>query len=275
MPLGGVLLSSILAGLVGSMTGMGGGIVLIPVLTWCGIEIRQAIALSTLSMLVIANTAAARYAQRHMPNFRIGAFLEFFAIIGALAGSLLAILLAQRWLLFFCGVMFFLCGGLLWRQRHEEWHPPTTQPDRLSGWLGFEGSYYDHAEGRTIHYQGRHALPAGLLMVGAGFVSGLLGLGGSGFAVLINSLVIGLPPKVSLTTSHLIISVMALASADVYLESGLIPLQSVAPMLLGVALGAYVGSGMVVHLKNRTIRNLFLGVLLILGVEMIARGLHR
>ena len=268
-------MSSILAGLIGSMTGMGGGIVLIPWLTWSGMGIRQAIALSTLSMLVISNTAAARYTRRHLPNFRVAAFLEFFAVIGALAGSLLTTLIDSRWLFLLCGGMFFLCSKLSWEPRQEEAHSPTVHQDRLSQWFRFEGSYYDHAEGRTIHYRGRHAGLGGVLMIGAGFISGLLGFGGSGFAVLINGWVIGLPPKVALTTSHLIISVMALASTQVYLESGLIPLPLAIPILLGVMLGAYIGSGMVVHLQNRTIRYLFLGVLLILGAEMFAHGLLR
>ena len=266
-------MGSILAGLVGSMTGMGGGIILIPLLTWWGFDIRQAIALSILSSLVISSTAAARYTRRHMPSFRTGAFLECFAMTGALVGSLLTVLLGQRLLFLFCGVLFLLSSRLLWRQRNEVWSPTTGQ-DRFSAWLRLEGNYYDAVEGRTIAYQGQHALVGGLLTIGAGFVSGLMGVGGSAFTVLINNLVIGLPPKVALTTSHLVMSVAALASADVCLELGLIPLGLLMPMIVGVALGAHIGSGMVVHLRNRTVRNFFLGVLWILGVEMLARGLR-
>lgn len=266
-----MFLISILAGLVGSMTGMGGGVVLIPILTFMGVNIRQTVALSTLSMLVIANTAAARYVPRHIPNFRIGAFLEGFAVIGAIIGSLLTVIINQRLLFLLCGVMFFFFGWLIWKQRNEEWKP-VTQSDAFSQQLGFEGTYYDDAEGRTIMYRGRRALVAAPLMIGAAFVSGLLGIGGSGFAVLINDFVIGLPPKVSLTTSHLIISVMALVSADVYLETGLIPIKLIMPMILGVVLGAYVGSGFVVHLTNRVVRNVFLCILLLLGIEMLMQG---
>lgn len=272
MSIEAVFLLSIVAGLVGSMTGMGGGVVLIPTLTFFGMDIKQAIALSILSMLVIANTAAARYVSRHLPNFRIGGFLELFAIIGAIAGSILTVIINQRLLFFLCGVIFFLFSWILWKQRNEEWKPPTHQ-DVFSKQLGFEGSYYDYAEGHTIAYRGRRALVAAPLMTGAAFVSGLLGIGGSGFTVLINNLVIGLPPKVSLTTSHLIISIMALASADVYLETGLIPIKLIMPMILGIALGAYVGSGFLIHLTNRITRQVFLCVLLVLGIEMLTRGL--
>jgi len=266
-------LGSILAGLIGSMTGLGGGIILIPLLTWWGFDIRQAIALSIISLLVISSTAAARYTRQHMPSVRVVAFLEFFAVIGALSGSLLTVLFGQRLLYLLCGIVFLLSSTLLWRRRNEGWSPTTGQ-DRLSAWLRLEGNYYDAVEGRTILYQGQHALVGGLLTIGAGLVSGLMGVGGSALTVLINNVVIGLPPKVALTTSHLVMSVAALASADVCLELGLIPSELVMPMIVGVALGAHIGSGMIVHLRNRTVRNFFLGMLLVLGVEMIARGLQ-
>ena len=111
-------------------------------------------------------------------------------------------------------------------------------------------------------------------MFGAGLVAGLLGIGAGALKVLIHDLVMGLPPKVSTTTSNLIIGVTALAGTSVYLRAGLIDPGLAAPVVLGIAAGAFLGTRLLVRLRNETVRRFFLGVLLILGVEMIVRGIR-
>jgi hypothetical protein len=143
--------------------------------------------------------------------------------------------------------------------------------DALSHWLELEGSYYDQAAQRSVTYVGERAYLGGPLMFGAGLIAGLLGIGAGALKVLVLDLVMGLPSKVSTTTSNLIIGVTALAGTSVYLAAGLVDPGQVAPVVLGVVAGAFVGTQLLVRLRNRTVRNLFTVVLFVLGIEMIVR----
>ncbi len=264
---------AVVAGFVGAMSGMGGGVVLIPVLTFCGVEIKHVIALSILSKIVVSNSTAASYITRHMPNLKVVVFLEVYAIIGAVVGALITVVIGQRVLFFLCGIAFFTLSGLLWLRWNKRWKPVKEQ-DAYSHELGWQGSYYDYAESRTVFYQGRRAALAGPLVGGAAVISGLFEIGGSALIVLISDVVIGLPPKVSLTVSSLIIGTMALASADVFLETGLIDPRLVAPTLLGVTLGALAGSKLVTKVTNRTTLRIFLCGLVAVGIDFCLRGIR-
>ena len=264
---------SIAAGLVGALSGMGGGVVLIPVLTACGVDIKRAIPLSIISMIVISNSASASYVRRHLPNLRVSAFLEIFAIIGSLTGASITLISGRRLLFFLCGGIILSSWVILWRQRQEIWKPLTEQ-DAMSRTLSLEGSYYDYGEKKTIAYRAHRPYVGGPLMFGAGMVSGLLGIGGSAFTVLIHDLVMRLPPKVSLTTSNLIIGAMALAGVSIYLEAGLIDPRLVVPVILGAPLGAWAGSKLLVNFTNRVVHIIFLSILVVLGIEMIMHGIR-
>ena len=273
MPAGGVALISIAAGFVGAMSGMGGGVILIPVLTVFGVDIKYAIAVSLLSTLVISNSAATGYVRRHLPNLKASAFSELFGVLGALAGASMAVISLRRPLFVLCGGILLLSSLLLVRRRHED-YKPVLQQDPLSSRLGLAGCYYDIAEKRTLHYVGRRAPWSGLLMFGAGLISGWLGIGASALTTVIHNLVMGLPPKVSLTTSNLVIGVMVMAGVSVYLEAGLIDLRLVVPVILGVFVGALLGSRVLVGMTNRIVRLIVLGPLVVLGLEMIVRGIR-
>lgn len=274
MPFGPLFGVSIVAGLAGALSGMGGGVVLIPVLTLFGVDIKHTIAISNLSVIAVSSSAAPGYVRRHMPNFTAVAFLELFAAVGAFFGALLTLASGQRLLFVLCGVVLLASCAVLWRQRRGSTTLPAQQGP-CSRWLRLAGSYYDHVEQRTIAYQGHRAALGALLMTAAGAVSGLLGIGGSAMTVLILELVLGFPPKVSLTTSNLIIGVVALAGANVYLEAGLINLSLAVPVILGVPIGAFLGSRLLVHLDNRIARGIFLGILVVLGLEMALHGLRK
>ncbi len=271
---GGFLLGvSILAGLVGAVSGVGGGVVLIPVLTYCGIDIKRAIALSLLSVVAVSNSAASTYLRRHLPNLKANAFLGLFAVIGSLVGASITLASGRRSLFVICGGIMLLSGLVLWKRRKEDW-TPSPPLDAGSQRLVMAGSYYDYTEKRTIHYRARGVAIAGPLMFGTGLVSGWLGFGSSALTVLVQDLVMGLPPKVSLTTSNLVIGVMALAGTSVYLEAGLIDPRLAVFVILGVPLGAWIGSKVFVGLTNRVVRIVFLAVVIIFGVEMIAHGVR-
>ncbi len=264
---------STVAGFVGAMSGMGGGVVLIPVLTFLGMDIKHAIAISIVSVIATSSGSASAYVRDRITNLKVGMFLEMFTILGALVGAAITLIASRQ-------ILFFLFGGVLlgswvtlFKQRYESWRQVTRQ-DSFSRWLELEGSYYDYAIRKTIFYRGGRAYLGGPLMFGAGVIAGLLGIGAGALKVLIHDLVMGLPPKVSTTTSNLIIGVTALAGTSVYIAGGMINPGLTAPVILGVVFGAYLGTRLLVRLSNQTVRRFFLIVLLVLAVEMIVRGIR-
>lgn len=265
---------SVFAGFVGSMAGMGGGVVLVPFLTLCGVPMQKAIAVSMVSVIATSSGSAAAYVRDHITNLKVGMFLEMFTITGALVGAGVTVRANPHWLSIAFGLVLLGSWGVLYSRLNETWEP-TMHQDRLSQWLELEGSYPDRALGRTVHYRATHAAAGGALMACAGFIAGLLGIGAGALKVLIHDLVMGMPPKVSTTTSNLIIGVTALAGAGVYLNHGLIDPGMACPIILGVLLGAFIGTRVLVRLHNETVRRFFLVVLALLGVEMIVRGVMR
>ena len=257
---------------MGSISGIGGGVVLIPVLTAFGVDIKRAIAISILSVIVVSNSAAPSYVRRHIPNLRVTAFLEVFAVLGSLVGAYLTLISGRRFLFFLCGGILLISWLKLWRKPDGKYEPTMSQ-DPFSRWFNLDGSYYDEAEKQTKSYRVKGAYLAAPLMFGAGAISGLLGIGGSAMTVLIQDTVMKLPVKVSLTTSSLIIGVMALSGAWIYLEAGLVDPNLVVPMILGVSIGAYTGSKLLIRLSNPVARILFLLVFMLLGMEMILHGI--
>lgn len=219
-----LLAVSIVAGFVGAMSGMGGGVILIPALTLLGMDIKHSIGISIVSVIATSSGSASAYVRDRITNLKIGMFLEMFTILGALVGASLTLVTAQRPLFIAFGVVLLASWAALFFQRHEEWHPVEHQ-DRFSAWLEFRGSYYDQAACEEIDYRGTRAYLGGPLMFGAGLIAGALGIGAGAVKVLIHDLVMHLPPKVSTTTSNLIIGVTALAGTSVYLAAGLSTLR--------------------------------------------------
>jgi uncharacterized membrane protein YfcA len=196
-----------------------------------------------------------------------------FTMVGALVGATITVASGQRLLFLVFGVVLLLSWVALWMQRGKEWRPIARQ-DAFSRWLELEGSYYDQSIHREIHYRAGRADLGALLMFGAGMIAGLLGIGAGALKVLIHDVVMGLPPKVSTTTSNLIIGVTALAGASVYLANGLVDPGLAAPVIIGVTAGAFVGTRLLVRLTNEAVRRIFLAVLIVLAVEMLVRGLR-
>lgn len=262
---------SVLAGFIGAMSGMGGGVILVPALTLFGIDIKHAIAISILSVIATSSGSASAYARDHITNLKVGMFLEMFTIVGAMAGAHIALASSPRPLFVIFGLVLLASWIALMMDRQLT-RQNTNQQDAFTRWLELEGSYPDIATGKTVEYKARRAYLGAPLMFGAGIVSGLLGIGAGAVKVLIHDLVMGLPPKVSTTTSNLIIGVTALAGTSVYLSAGLIHPGLAVPVILGVVPGAFLGTRVLVRLTNKSVRLFFLMILLVLAVEMIARG---
>ena len=179
MPFWSIFFAAVVAGFVGALEGIGGGIVLVPILTMVGVDIREAIAIGSISVVSISNSAAPNFLKRHLPNLKLGGVLEFFAIAGALIGSVLTGMTSRHFLFLFCGFSLLVSWFVLWRAWRHKPHPISVEDAALCKQTMLVGSYYDSESGKTVVYEGRHAVLGSLCMFGVGLLAGLLGGGGS------------------------------------------------------------------------------------------------
>lgn len=268
-----VLCLSVGAGLLGSLLGIGGGLILIPVLTlWLKVDIRYAVGASIVSVIATSSGAAAAYVRERMANLRVAMFLELATTAGALTGAFLSGLVGGRGVyLVFGGVMAYSALAMLNRLRAAEAAPVPA--DALADRLGLHGSYWDEAAGREVPYRVTRPLAGLGLMYVAGTVSGMLGIGSGALKVPAMDLTMRLPLKVSTATSNFMIGVTAAASAGVYFARGNIDPFIAGPVCVGVTLGAWLGSRHLMARVNSTwLRGLFVLVLLWVAFQMLHKG---
>jgi hypothetical protein len=264
-----VFAGSVAAGFLGSLTGLGGGVVIVPLLTLAfGVDLHYAIGASLVSVIATSSGAAASYVRDGYSNVRIGLFLEIATTSGALLGASLVSRVPTSTIAIIFGVV------LLYSALSS---PPRDAVDRggsansLAQWLRLNGSY--PTAGGPTKYAVRR-IPLGFaIMVGAGTLSGLLGIGSGAMKVLAMDRAIGIPFKVSTTTSNFMIGVTAAASAGIYLARGYIDPGLAMPVMLGVLGGALLGARVLARARVRVLRNAFRGALLVLAAEMIYNGL--
>ncbi len=266
-----VFTGSLAAGLLGALTGLGGGVVLVPLLTLVfHVDIRYAIGASLISVIATSSGAAAAYVREGYSSVRIGMFLEVATTIGAVFGAFLATRVPTRALAIIFGLVLLYSAYLNWQQsRHPE--PPQPTPNPWSGKLRMSGSYPDGKGGQCDYSVDR--IPAGFAtMFGAGTLSGLLGIGSGAVKVLAMDRIMRIPFKVSTTTSNFMIGVTAAASAGIYLKRGYIEPALAFPVMLGVLAGSLLGARYLVKAHVSVLRSIFTFVILALGVEMIVNG---
>jgi len=270
-----LLLVGIGAGLLGSLSGLGGGVVIVPILV-VGFQVPlvDAIGASAVSVLATSTTTGAVYVRDRLADVRIGMFLEIATVPGALVGVTSTLLLAKvgltSALLVGLGVVLLLTvpGGL---RRPPESEPPQPA-DARSRRLDLRGSYYDARTHQELPYQAGRTTPALLTMFGAGTVSGMFGIGSGVLKVLALERFLGLPPKVATATSNFMIGVTVAASVGVLLLAGYVNPVLAAPVALGTVAGSLVGSQALPRISDRRLAILFVAVIAILGVELILRG---
>jgi len=265
-----VWLLSLSAGFLGALTGLGGGVVIVPLLTLVfGVDIHYAIGASLVSVIATSSGAAAAYVKEGYSNIRIGMFLEVATTAGALLGGYLAAKLPTAVVAVIFGVVL-IYSAYLSNQPKEE-HPPSQQPDPLATRLRMDGSY---PTPQGLQSYQVHGVPAGFsLMFVAGTLSSLLGIGSGAVKVLAMDHVMGIPFKVSTTTSNFMIGVTAAAGAGTYLNRGYIDPGLAMPVMLGVLIGSLLGARVLVKANIKYLRLVFSGVLLALGLEMLYKGL--
>lgn len=265
-----VCLGSLLAGFLGALTGLGGGVVIVPLLTLgFGVDIRYAIGASLVSVIATSSGAAAAYVKEGYSNIRLGMFLEIATTTGALAGAYATGFLSASAIAFIFGIILLVSAYLSTRPHHEE--TASGPPDRLAAALRLDGSFPTPQGPQPYHV---YRVPLGFgLMIGAGVLSGLLGIGSGAFKVLAMDQAMRIPFKVSTTTSNFMIGVTAATSAGVYLSRGYIDPGLSMPVMLGVLVGSLLGTRVLVRAKTSALRIVFALVILALAVQMIYKGL--
>ncbi len=267
-----IFLASIVAGVIGSLVGLGGGVVVIPMLTiGLGVNIHYAIGASIVSVIATSSGAAATYVKDKMTNLKVGMFLELGTTTGAITGALIAAYVNSLTLELIFGVVLLLSLIPLIRKIGED-IPATPELTGLSEKLKLTGSYVE-TDGSTVKYNATHPTEGLAGMVVAGLISGLLGIGSGTFKVLSMDLAMKLPMKVSTTTSNFMIGVTAAASAGIYFVRGDVNPIIVAPVALGILIGASMGARVLTRARNPTVRKIFALVLAIAGLEMVLRAL--
>ncbi len=265
-----VLLASLFAGFAGSLTGLGGGIIITPVLTiFLGVDIRYAIGASLISVIATSSGAAAAYVRDGYSNIRIGMFLEIATTLGALFGAFLGTRIPTAGL----GIIFglILLQSAWQASRVHTDHPNENTPDPLAVRLRLNGSY--EADGKEEHYVVHRVKTGFAMMFGAGTLSGLLGIGSGSLKVIAMDQAMRMPFKVSTATSNFMIGVTAAASASIYLSRGYVDPSIVMPVMLGVLCGSMIGARFLPRLPVLVLRRVFAVLVAIVGIQMIINGL--
>jgi uncharacterized membrane protein YfcA len=263
-------IGSAVAGLLGSLTGLGGGVVLVPLLTlFFKVDIRYAVGASLVSVIATSSGAAAAYVKEGLSNIRIGMFLEIATTLGALFGAFLAVKVSTSAIATIFGAVLLYSAYLSARTRVRR--TSDDIPDPLATRLRLNGSF-PTPDG--IRHYFVHRVPAGFsLMFGAGALSGLLGIGSGAVKVLAMDQAMRVPFKVSTTTSNFMIGVTAAASAGVYLSRGYIDPGLSMPVMLGVLAGSMLGTRILVQAETKWLRLVFSVIILLLGAQMLYNGI--
>ena len=268
-----LFVTSVFTGALGAMLGLGGGTLLVPILTvFFGINLHYAMGASLISVIATSSGAAAGFLLLGLSNIRIGLFLAVPTIIGALVGATLVGVVPPRVLELIFGVAIGVAGVLTVRHPRLD-TPPAIDPDPLAVSYALEGAYFDRALDREIRYRATAVKRGAGAMFGAGVLSGMLGIGAGAFTVVAMDSVMKLPMKVATATSNFLIGITAAASAAIFFGRGDVHPLVAGPVAIGVLIGAVVGTRVLARLPNSTVRRLFLVVVFYLSATMILRGL--
>ncbi|GEO67496.1 sulfite exporter TauE/SafE family protein [Levilactobacillus spicheri] len=265
----------IFAGIAGSILGIGGGMIITPILTLgMGLDIKYAIGASIIAVIATSSGSTIAYLRDNVLNLRVAMFLEIATTIGAISGALLTGVLDPKYLYLLFGALLVFSGWNMYRKlRRGQEVLQRVEPDKIATKLKLNGSYFDKAEMKDVDYQVEN-VPAGFaVMYGAGVASGLLGIGSGAFKVMAMDTFMKMPLKPSSSTSNLMMGVTAAASATVYFFNGSILPSIAVPMALGILVGAVIGSRIMQVLPARWIRIVFIPIILYIGLQMLFKGL--
>ncbi len=266
-----LFLVSLGAGILGALGGVGGGLIIVPVLTLVfGVDIHLAAGASIVSVIATSSGATVAFLRDGWTNVRIAMFLQIATVVGAIFGALVATAVPVQILLLTLGIVLLISVVMqVARLSDEPGTEDLTGPDRFH----LRGRYFSLRLQRDLDYQPTR-VGAGFGLMGiAGVISGLLGIGSGALKVLAMDGVMHLPMKVSSATSNFMIGVTAAASVGIYIARGYVDARLVAPVTLGILIGAIIGARLLGRLTNRSVRIVFVPVLLVIAIETLLRGL--
>jgi len=264
-----VLAGAFLAGLIGSLTGLGGGVIIIPLLTLVlGVDIHYAIGASIISVIATSSGSAAAYVREGITNVRIGMFLEIATTVSAVIGAVVTVFIDPNYIAIIFGSILLLSSAMMIRKKVDRSDNDTS--GRLAIFFKLNGSYPTET---GIKKYAVHNVGGGFLMMFiAGIVSGLLGIGSGALKVIAMDNIMRIPFKVSTTTSNFMMGVTAAASAVVYLHRGQIDPGIAMPVAVGVLLGATIGAKILMRVKADRLKVVFAAVVTFLALQMIYNG---
>lgn len=265
-----VWIGSFSAGFIGSLTGLGGGVVIVPLLTSVfNVDIRYAVGASLISVIATSCGASSAYIKEGFTNLRIGMFLEVATTIGALVGALIATFVSVEALTLMLATVLLYSAYLSQQPRTE--YNQSEPPDPLATYLKLNGTC-PTPEGLMSYQVYAVSMGFGIMLI-AGLLSGLLGIGSGAFKVLAMDQAMRLPFKVSTTTSNFTIGVTATVSVGVYLARGYVDPGLSMPVMLGVLPGAFLGARVLVGANAEVLRNIFSFVLMLMAFKMVYNSL--
>jgi len=266
-----MLAASFLAGMIGALTGLGGGVVLVPLLTLVfKVDIHYAIGTSLVAVIATSSGAAAAYVKEGITNIRLGMFMEIATTAGALIGTMIIVYTPTNIIAVIFGAILIFSALMTLRKRNTD-HIETETKSMLAERLRLNSNY--PSKDGLVNYKIKH-VPAGfVMMLGAGILSSLLGIGSGAFKVLAMDNVMRIPFKVSTTTSNFMIGVTAAASSILYFHRGYIDPVLTFPVVIGVFAGAMLGARILIGSGVKILRIVFSIVITFVAAEMIYKGL--
>jgi uncharacterized membrane protein YfcA len=269
-----IFLVSIVAGFIGALFGLGGGVLIIPFLTLVeGVPVPLAVGASIVSVVATSSASAATYVQDHLTNLRLGMFLEIGTVAGAITGAFVAVFLPASALFILFGVILLYATIVMIRARGIDF-PANVRPDKTSRILALGSQYEDQSLNRVVKYEVTRTPLTVFIGYFAGIVSGLLGVGGGVINVPTMNLVSKVPVKVASATSNFMIGVTAAASASVYLLRGDVHPLLAAPLIIGVAGGALLGTRVLKVTPPTRVKVAFGILLAAISLLMILKGFN-
>lgn len=267
-----LLFGSMIAGFIGALTGLGGGIIIVPMLTLgFGVPMKYAVAASLISVIGTSSGAATAYLKEGITNMKVGMFLQIATAIGAILGAVLVILVAIP--VDLIGIIFglvLIITAVLTAQKKPDHQLPIVKGS-LAEKFQLNGTFKNN--GKEIIYGAQRPILGSLIMAVAGFLSGLLGVGGGVFKVLAMDNIMKLPFKVSTTTSNFMIGVTAVASSIIYFAGGYVNALITAPILVGIIIGAKLGSKVLVKVNVTLLKRFFAIVVGLIAIYMMYNGI--
>ena len=262
------------SGVLGALLGLGGGVIMVPLLVFLlHVPLHIAAGASIIAVVATSSAAAAAYVQDELTNMRLGMFLELATTFGAVTGAFLTSVTSEAVLKVVFGLsLLYAVTTMYYQMRKTTRSWVSRQNDRIADRLRLDGSYNDTARDELITYGvGRTPITFGISYL-AGVVSGLLGIGGGGIKVPAMNVVSGVPMKVAVATSNFMIGVTAAASALVYIRNGFCDAFITAPVVLGTLLGASLGARLTRKVKGVFLKKVFVALLTVLAARMLLSG---